>query len=370
MNPRHPAGPRHPRRARRPRARHAANGLAAASSTSRAVTYSAGEPSPDRVAAAVATALGHVAHFAAALPAIDCYRLLNGAACGLPGLVIERFGPVLIVQVHEGKRRPDAAVVRAIADRLRAATGAVAVYEKFFPRRRDAGRAQLEAALRNPQPWLGDPVASELPVHENGVAFLIRPYDGYSTGLFLEQRENRGRIRQLAAGRRVLNLFAYTCGFAVAAGLGGAAEVTSVDVSKKHLEWGRRNLAANGLSLDVQRFIAADVFDYFRRALRQGRRCDLLVIDPPTFGRARGAPRPFALSADLPRLAREALQLLDPGGLVLLCTNHRGTTAADLQRITRVAAGPRPLEILERPALPFDFADDPGYASSILARLG
>jgi len=109
----------------------------------------------------------------------------------------------------------------------------------------------------------------EYAVLENGIRFLVRPHDGHSTGLFLEHRDNRKRVRRLAAGRNMLNAFAYTCGFSVAAALGGAAGTVSVDVSKKYLEWGKCNFAANELNLADHRFICSDIFDYYRRARRR-----------------------------------------------------------------------------------------------------
>jgi 23S rRNA (cytosine1962-C5)-methyltransferase len=221
----------------------------------------------------------------------------------------------------------------------------------------------------DPTPWLGEAVEPEFPVLENGIRFLVRPYDGYSLGLFLEHRENRQRVRALAAGRNVLNAFAYTCAFSVAAAVGGATATVSVDVSRKHLEWGKRNFAANALEPGSHLFICSDIFDYYRRAKRQGRVFDLIILDPPTFARTKRPKQVFVLADDLERLVSGAVELLSPGGHLLLATNHRETSRRRLERAVALAAGTRPSEIVDRPGLPRDFVGDRGYARSILARL-
>jgi len=244
-----------------------------------------------------------------------------------------------------------------------------AIYQKVFAKDRSAALQELEQLHTAPEPWLGKRVEPEFPAIESGLRFLIRPYDGYSVGLFLEHRGNRRRVRELARGRIVLNAFAYTCGFSVAAAAGGAAETVSVDLSKKYLEWGKRNFAANGLELGAHRFICSDVFDYYARARRQGRRFDLVVLDPPTFARAKRPRRVFALAADLGRLVAGAVELLQPGGYLLLAVNHRGTSRRRLESSIERAAGQRGCQIVERPRLPVDFRGDPGYAKAVLARV-
>lgn len=250
---------------------------------------------------------------------------------------------------------------RRIVELLAARVGARAVYRKVFPRDRSlagAGRAEH----REKRPWIGEAVEEEFAVREGGLRFLVRPYDGLSTGLFLDQRENRRRVRAAARGRRVLNTFAYTCGFGVAAGAGGAAEVVNVDVSRRYLEWGKRNLESNSLALEGQWFICSDVFDYLRRARRQGRVFDMVILDPPTFGRDKRSGAVFAMESDLDRLVREAVGLTAAGGLLLVSTNHRGTSAARLRRAVEATGRAR---VVEAPRLPADFAGDEGYAKSL-----
>lgn len=339
--------------------------------TDRSGDTAVGPPPPVIPQLAISAARESAAHLAALFgdAATDAYRILWGARIGLDGLIVDRYGGVLVAQLHEGRFRGDEALAREVCTALLEATGAAAVYRKVFPRERSAALPILAATHNDPTPWIGSSVPSEIPIVEQGVRFLIRPYDGYATGLFLEQRSNRARIRAAAAGRRVLNLFAYTCGFGVVAALGGAAETTNVDVSKRCLEWGKRNFEANGVDSGGQRFFASDVFEFFARARRQHRRYDLAIIDPPTFARVKGAARPFVLKERLDALVSETLDLLDPGGELLLCTNQRDLGHAALERAVRRAAGGRRVSIAPHNPLPPDFADDPEFSKSVYARL-
>lgn len=300
-------------------------------------------------------------------PQTNMLRLFNDEADGVTGLVIEKFTDVLIAQLHESRIAIDSDnELRPAIEKLAARLGARAVYRKRFATDRSAALKELEAAHRDPTPWIGTPAAQEFDALEAGLRFRVRPYDGFSVGVFLDARENRRRLRELARGRRVLNTFAYTCGFSVAAALGGATETVSVDISKRYLEWGKRNFAANNVPLDGQWFICSDVFDYYRRAKRQGRMFDLIVLDPPTFARVKGES-PFVLQQDLDRLVASAIERLVPGGLLLLSTNHRGTTLARLEQAIAAGAAGRSWRVIERPPLPGDFAGDREYAKSVWA---
>jgi 23S rRNA (cytosine1962-C5)-methyltransferase len=305
-------------------------------------------------------------------PQTDVCRLFHSGADEIDGLVIEKLGSVLIVQLHAGRLAIDDAAVRELCATAAARVRATAVYRKVFPKDRTTPPADLERRHRDPAPWIGQPAEAELAVRENGATFLVRPYDGYATGLFLDHRAARARVRELAADRRVLNAFAYACGFTVAAALGGAAATVSVDISRKALEWGKRNLAANGLALDAHRFMCADVFDYYRRAARQGQRFDLVILDPPTFARVKKTGRVFTLATDLPRLVAGALELLDAGGILHLSVNHRGTSLRALQAMVRHAARARDRRaaLLEGPPPPEDFPGDPDFAKSVWLRMG
>lgn len=298
-----------------------------------------------------------------------CCRLFHGVADGEEGLVIDRFGEVLIVQTQEGRFKRGLSVLRAAMQWVCQRLGARAVYRKVFLADRAKMREDVVALHKDPQPWIGEPVEPVIEVRENDLRFIVRPYDGFAVGLFLEHRENRRRVRELAAGKRVLNAFAYTCGFSMAAAAGGAASVSSLDLSKRYLEWGKENFAASGLPLDGHLFFCSDVFDFCARARRQGRRYDLVVLDPPTFARTRRPKRSFVLADDLRRLLSETISLLDPGGLLLFATNARQISMSHIEEELAAAAGQRGWQILDRPALPPDFASDADYSKSVLVRV-
>ncbi len=306
-----------------------------------------------------------------AAPDTTVARLVHAPADGIAGLVIEKLGPVLIAQLFEGQLNLSEDLVRAVCAHIAERVGATAVYRKVYPRDRSGATHALEQQHRDATPWIGAPVPPELAVREHGVTFLVRPFDGYLTGLFLDHRLNRLRVRQLTAGRRVLNAFAYTCGFTAAAALGGARETVSVDVSRRFLEWGKRNLTANGVALAQQRFFCSDVFDYYRRAIRQAHRFDFVILDPPTFARVPGSQRTFVLAHDLERLVAGALPLLESGGVLQLSVNHRGTSRRRLADAVAAAAHARGrrCESLDATPLPEDFCGDADYARSLLVRL-
>lgn len=302
-------------------------------------------------------------------PALDAVRVFHGAGDGLDGLVVEKFGPVCIVQLHEEKLNLSVDEVRALAELFHRRLGVTATYRKAFLRDRARIPAHIAALHTDPRPWIGEASEEEFAVRENGLRLLIRPYAGFSVGLFLEHRDNRRRVRERASGRRVLNVFSYTGGFSVAAAMGGAASVASVDVSRKYLEWSRRNFAASSLDTSPHRFYCSDVFEFYGRARRQGLRYDLIVLDPPTFSRRPGTRKVFEIERDLDRLVAGAVELLDPGGLIFLATNSRGLPAARLEESLIHALGPGRFAISDRPVLPVDFAGDAGFSKSVWARL-
>lgn len=302
-------------------------------------------------------------------PTLEAVRLFHGRADGIDGLVIERWGPILIVQIHEGRPVPPPESLRQHLERWRSRFDARAVYLKQFVRDRSGADANLRASHCDPTPWIGEPVAEEISVRERDLTFLIRPFDGYSVGLFLEHRDNRRRIAELSDGRRVLNAFAYACGFSIAAAKGAARSVSSVDLSKRCLEWGKRNFEANHLPTAPHRFYASDIFDFFKRATRQKQRFDVIILDPPTFSRIRRPASVFELQTQLPRLVLESINLLDAGGIILFAANDRQIGLDTLESTIREAAGRRSCKVLDRPQLPLDFAGDPQFSKSIIARI-
>jgi 23S rRNA (cytosine1962-C5)-methyltransferase len=270
----------------------------------------------------------------AADPQTDIYRLLNGAADGLPGLTVDRYGSTLVAAIYDGDVMPPRPLPGTLVDMLAETTDVRAIYLKYRPK--EAGRIADDqlAALAPAQPIYG-PDLGEFVAHEEGLAYVIRPGDGLSTGLFPDMREGRARVRAWAAGRRVLNTFAYTCGFGVAATAGGAQRVLNLDLSKSVLEWGQANYRANGFEPDPHDFVFGDVFDWLARLAKRGDRFDLVILDPPGFSRTKS--RAFSAARDYGDLAGLAARVTVPGGWVLACCNVAGLSWRSFRE--RVLAG-------------------------------
>jgi 23S rRNA (cytosine1962-C5)-methyltransferase len=175
---------------------------------------------------------------------------------------------------------------------------------------------------RSPQDatsWGSLPASSRWLVEENEMFFWISNQFGQSPGLFLDQRKNRFWVRASAKNKKVLNLFAYTCGFSVAAALGGAQKVESVDVSANFLEWGKTNFSANLLPLSQHHFVKMDCRDFLNFARKKNYEYDLIICDPPSFGRSSFGV--FRLEKDFLHLLKDCWSLLISGGQLLFCYN-------------------------------------------------
>jgi 23S rRNA (cytosine1962-C5)-methyltransferase len=200
----------------------------------------------------------------------------------------------------------------------------------------------------------GDPKGSlQTLATENHLKFGINFGAGYSVGLFVDQRENRRFVRQ-AKPKRVLNCFAYTCSFSVAAASVGAQTI-NVDLSKKSLKRGRQNFVLNELSTDGHQFIADDVRPVLGRFARRGEKFGMIILDPPTFSRTKGGPS-FHVEKDFEDLIATALEVADRGARVLLSTNCEALTEQALERMARYALKlSRKSGVFEHQPLPADF---------------
>jgi len=166
------------------------------------------------------------------------------------------------------------------------------------------------------RPLFGEPSPELVSVRENGVRFLVDLLAGQKTGFFLDQRDNRLLVRSLAKGLEVLNCYSYTGGFSVNAALGGAKRVTSIDLDEDAIALCRRNFKENGLSAEAHDFLSADVPDALKHFAAQGRRFDLVILDPPAFAKSQKAVE--AAVAGYASVNRMALAVLAEGGI--LCT--------------------------------------------------
>lgn len=241
------------------------------------------------------------------------YRLVHGEGDGLPGLICDVYGDTAVLQ-FDGEAARGFWNASMIAAWLERTLGLRTVYEK--PRGRAdgeplAGTALLGAMPREPVPFV-----------ECGAKFTADIVSGQKTGFFLDQRENRQRVRQIAAGRRVLNVFGYTGGFSICAGLGGAAHVITVDIAQRAIEtaalhWNLNNLPAGGHEGVVQ-----DAFTFLEQARERKRNWDLVVLDPPSFAPSQKAV-PGALAAYQRLIAAGAAVTANDGLLAAAsCSSH------------------------------------------------
>lgn len=286
-------------------------------------------------------------------PEHTAYRLINREADGFPGLALDRFGPVLVANLYDGRPAP--------LDVLAAAqswTGAEAVYVKERPAQASRLSAAQREKLAPPTPALGL-ARTEIDVHENGATYEIRPGAGLSVGLFLDMREVRAAVRARTQGARVLNCFAYTCAFGVAATLGGAAEAVNVDVSQSVLGWGQRNYARNGLETRREDFVFGDVFDWLVRFARRGRQFDFVIVDPPPYATTRHSR--FSITRDLAGLIAKAAACVAPGGRLLVCANAAELSSAAFAQALREGLPERRHVVSQRWNEPeLDFPRRPG----------
>ena len=266
-----------------------------------------------------------IARRSAVRPGSNAMRLVHGESDGLPGLVVDRYADIAVVQIlSAGAERWRELWGRAIAG----IAGVRAVYE-----RSDVEVRGLEGLPPRVGPLLGDAPAA-VRIEEDGIAYEVDVARGQKTGFYLDQRDNRALARTLAAGREVLNGFCYTGGFSLAALEGGATHVLSLDTSEEALDAARRNQQLNGIDASRTEWLAADVFAHLRKLRDQGRRFGLIVLDPPKF-----APT----EKHVPNAARAykdinlwAMKLLAPGGH-LLTFSCSGAVGPDLFR--KIVAG-------------------------------
>lgn len=158
---------------------------------------------------------------------------------------------------------------------------------------------------------------------EYGVQFKINLHDYLDTGLFLDHRETRRLVSSIAKDKRILNLFAYTCSFSIAAAIGGASFTKSVDMSNTYTEWGRDNFILNSISLKNNEIIRADCMKFIDQAILSKDLFDIIVIDPPTISRSKKMDQMFDIQLDHVSLLTKALQLLSPEGIIFFSTNSR-----------------------------------------------
>ncbi len=265
----------------------------------------------------------------------NAYRLVHGEGDGLGGVVVDRYGPVLVVEAEGGAT----AHVEALTAALWARGEALGIASILFKHTRSTGPEKVEV-LR------GARVDAPLVVLEHGTPFEVDVLHGQKTGTFLDQRENRQIVRRLAHGRRTLNLFSYAGGFSIQAALGGARHVTSVDIAGKAHATASRNVKLAGLSSDAFSFVTADCFTWLDGAKKRGEKYDLIICDPPSMAPSEKA---IAKAAKAYRdLHAGCIELLADGGIFCAasCSSHMHLERF-LETLDARALGTRDLAIVQ-----------------------
>jgi len=273
------------------------------------------------------------------LPGATSYRLIYSEGDLLPGLIVDRYEDVLVVQfltLGMDVRRDQIVRILVELERPRA------IYERSdVPSRRYEGLEPRRGLV-----W-GDLPPQPMVVKENGLSFEVDVVEGQKTGFFLDQKENRQALERLAPGARVLDVFCHNGPFAVHALRYGAREVVGVDSSAQALETARRNAALNGFG-EAARFVEANAFDYLRGLERTGERYDVVILDPPAFAKSK-AHFPSARRG-YKEINLRGIKLLRRGGFLVTCSCSHHMPAEAFYELVLEAAGDagRPLRLVER----------------------
>lgn len=321
----------------------------------------------------------------------NAFRLLHGASDGFPGLYVNKLGDFLLVESEGELSNSQQDQLQRVAE----AHQSRGVYHK--PLNRNVRGAN--ASESSPRLLFGEPAPERFTVRENGLLFELSFNEGYSVGLFLDQRDNRRRfltsyvapeffmshpktpsrkedssVGGFAPLREasVLNAFSYTCGFSVAAAKAGA-RTTSLDLSKKYLEWGKRNFALNDLDPTQHDFIFGDAFDWMRRLAKKGRAFDVIVLDPPTFSQSKESGT-WQAEKHFGKLVAAALPLLKANGVLFASTNAAKLVPKDFLASIREAVAQQPRKILQEHYVPQppDFPitrEEPAYLKTVWLRI-
>ena len=258
----------------------------------------------------------------------NAYRLVHGESDGLPGLVVDRYGEVLVVQITSAGAEAWREVTCSLLEELLAPQ---AIFE-----RSDVTVRTLEGLPERTGLLSGSLPPEPMTITENNLAYQVDLVGGQKTGFYLDQRDNRQKCREIARGKSVLNCFAYTGGFTLSALAGGAESVVSIDSSADALEIARQNVALNSLPEDRCEWIAGDAFQELRTLRDKAAQFDLVILDPPKFAPTKAQARKAARGyKDINLLG---LKLLKPGGTLMTYSCSGGIDAGFFQKIVADAA--------------------------------
>src|SRR3990170_396661 len=258
----------------------------------------------------------------------NAYRLVNAESDGLPGLIVDRYADTLVLQcLSSGSERWRDTLVKLILE--------ISGHRQIFERS-DAEVRTLEGLAPRSGMLIGSEAPERLEIQENGLFFEVDIIHGHKTGFYLDQRENRARLRALAAGRKVLDCFTYSGGFTISALAGSAEKVVAIDSSAEVLGLAQQNLALNGLPVENAEWVTGDVFQVLRKFRDQGLSFDLIILDPPKFAStAAQAQRAARGYKDINLLA---FKLLKPGGIMMTFSCSGGVSEDLFQKIVAGAA--------------------------------
>jgi 23S rRNA (cytosine1962-C5)-methyltransferase len=262
------------------------------------------------------------------LDSTNAYRLIHSESDGFPGLIADRYGEFIVVQFLScGVEYWRHMLINLLAKQ----TNCGAIYE-----RSDTDTRKLEGLTAKSGPILGNSPEGWIQVYENDIKYWVDVVGGQKTGFYLDQRDNRAIVRNLASGRSVLDCFTYTGGFTLSAIMGGASAITSLDSSEEALAIARENLVLNGVGSELVEWVTADVFRALREFRDGNRKFDLIILDPPKFApTAAQAQRAARGYKDINLLA---FKLLNPGGILVTFSCSSGVGAELFQKIVAGAA--------------------------------
>ncbi len=244
----------------------------------------------------------------------DCYRVYNWNMAEIPWF-IDFYGQYLHVVSFTRTHNPELA---DLEEELLDTTSRML----YVPRERIIFKHRFIQGKYSRQEKLGE-MEDFFVVREHGLKFRVNLRDYMDTGLFPDHRLSRRMIREAAGGRKVLNLFGYTGAFTVYAAAGGAASSVTVDLSSSYLRWAEENMALNGFPLELHSFVPGDARTYLQEAVSEGKRFEIIILDPPTFSNSRKMEGTFDIQRDYVWFLGQALQLLTGEGSIFFSTNFQ-----------------------------------------------
>jgi len=291
-----------------------------------------------------------------------CYRLIHSTADGFPGITVDRLDNVLLVEQH--RKDADVEPLMKALERCFGADTPIFFKARWSENSKERGGFQRSGATH----------PGYVTVVENGLKFVTRLLDEEHIGLFLDSRKPREVVRQLARGRRVLNLFSYTGGFGVAAAAGGALSTVNIDIKTSAATFARRNYELNNLPFDDRTFFKCDVLYFLKRAAGGRGRYDLIILDPPPrFARRHQAD--FQMDKDYGKLLAACFKVAAPGALLMAGLNASRVSDAQFEQIVAAQAEGETGDVRcavsswIRPGIDFPAAEDRPAARFVLIEM-